>query len=128
MIVPSQSCLLSILHHPYMHPFSICKIFHLLVERDELYASMFWNVAFQNHPHPITVEPVLLPGGKGPIMCPSDFYTKRQTSDHLWVEALHSPVCCLQGCRVVKADPRAVFETFENVMWKSTPQRVLDEA
>ena len=32
IIVPSQSCLLSFLHHPYMHPFSICKIFHLLVD------------------------------------------------------------------------------------------------
>ena len=31
IIVPSQSCLLSFLHHPYMRPFSICKIFHLLV-------------------------------------------------------------------------------------------------
>ena len=31
IIVPSQSCLLSFLHDPYMRPFSICKIFHLLV-------------------------------------------------------------------------------------------------
>ena len=31
IILPSQSCLLSFLHHPYMWPFSICKIFHLLV-------------------------------------------------------------------------------------------------
>ena len=26
-LVPSQSCLLSFLHHPYMHPFSICRFF-----------------------------------------------------------------------------------------------------
>ena len=31
IIVPSQSCLLSYLHHFYMRPFSICKICHLLV-------------------------------------------------------------------------------------------------
>ena len=31
VILPSQSCLLSFLHHPHMWPFSICKIFHLLV-------------------------------------------------------------------------------------------------
>ena len=31
IIVPSQSCLFSFLHRPYMCPFSICKIFHLLV-------------------------------------------------------------------------------------------------
>ena len=31
IIVPSQSCLLSFLHNPYMWPFSICKIFNLLV-------------------------------------------------------------------------------------------------
>ena len=31
IILPSQSCLFSFLHHPYMCPFSICKIFHLLV-------------------------------------------------------------------------------------------------
>ena len=31
IILPSQSCLFSFLHHPYMRPFSICKIFHLLV-------------------------------------------------------------------------------------------------
>ena len=30
IIVPSQSYLLSFLHHLYMRPFSICKIFHLL--------------------------------------------------------------------------------------------------
>ena len=32
IIVPSQSYLLSFLHHPYMRSFSICNTFHLLVD------------------------------------------------------------------------------------------------
>ena len=43
IIVPSQSCLLSFLHHPYMWPFSICKIFHLLVQGDTCNV-FFWIV------------------------------------------------------------------------------------
>ena len=33
IIVPSQSCLLFFLHHPYTWPLSICKIFNLLVTK-----------------------------------------------------------------------------------------------
>ena len=46
IIVPSQSCLLSFLHDPYMRPFSICKIFHLLV--CIIYCTLWQNIVMEN--------------------------------------------------------------------------------
>ena len=46
IIVPSQSYLLSFLHHPYMRPFSIFNTFHLLVD------VLSYDSSFSS-PHPI---------------------------------------------------------------------------